>query len=518
MAGSPHESDIDGVNGFIDRGSSSPVVLKFGGTSIGKFLPEIVKIISLLRAYREAAQQNINEYQEICSSLEKEHYEAGECIISHAIKDRYFQAVKLEFLALESHLSSIAQLATTDHILEDAVVSAGEKLSCQLLDAVLTDNGIQSSYIDFSNVINFSVPFPLARTFYQDLAGSIGSRLSSLPPGNVLVITGFFGHVPGGLVNCLCYSLIISINSQLMCSPAISRGYSDLCAALVAVGLRARELQVWKEVDGVFTADPRYVPTARLLSSITPEEVNELTYYGSEVIHQFTVEHCVPTIPIRIKNVLHPENEGTIIQTGSQGPRDGRVGNDNLGYGLMKPKRPTAVTVKRSITVVNIHSNRKGIVIRIRRLRPNNFQRISFPGMKHADLKFLFQVESPEFLAKICLILAKHAMFVDLFEKSETRVSLAIHSQAPFVSSGNDDGESRYETEHTDLAKAIRELEELGQVDVVHGLAILSLIGTGLKRSTGIAGKLFCALGDNAINIDMISQGVSTSKSLNGDC
>ncbi|KAL9614943.1 MAG: hypothetical protein Q9167_000585 [Letrouitia subvulpina] len=100
-------------------------------------------------------------------------------------------------------------------------------------------------------------------------------------------------------------------------------------------------------------------------------------------------------------------------------------------------------------------------------------------------------------------------MSVDLFEKSETRVSLAIHSQTPFVSSGNDDAESRYKTEHTDLQKTIGELEDLGQVDVVHGLAILSLIGTGLKKSTGIAGKLFCALGDNAINIDMISQGAS---------
>lgn len=114
--------------------------------------------------------------------------------------------MKLEFSALESHLSSTTQLAV-DHAREDAVVSAGEKLSCQLLNAALTDNGIQSSYIDLSNVVNFSVPSPLARTFYQDLAGSIGSRLSSLPSGNVPVITGFFGQVPDGLINSLWYPL-----------------------------------------------------------------------------------------------------------------------------------------------------------------------------------------------------------------------------------------------------------------------------------------------------------------------
>ena len=64
---------------------------------------------------------------------------------------------------------------------------------------------------------------------------------------------------------------------------AIGRGYTDLCAALLAVGLGAEELQIWKEVDGIFTADPRKVPTARLLSSITPEEAAELTFFGSEV-------------------------------------------------------------------------------------------------------------------------------------------------------------------------------------------------------------------------------------------
>jgi len=63
----------------------------------------------------------------------------------------------------------------------------------------------------------------------------------------------------------------------------VGRGYTDLCAALVAVGVQADELQVWKEVDGIFTADPRKVPTARLIPKITPAEAAELTFYGSEV-------------------------------------------------------------------------------------------------------------------------------------------------------------------------------------------------------------------------------------------
>ena len=83
---------------------------------------------------------------------------------------------------------------------------------------------------------------------------------------------GFFGPVPGSLLR------------------QVGRGYTDLLAALAAVGLQASELQIWKEVDGIFTADPRKVPTARLIPIISPEEAAELTYYGSEVVHPFTME------------------------------------------------------------------------------------------------------------------------------------------------------------------------------------------------------------------------------------
>jgi aspartate kinase len=83
---------------------------------------------------------------------------------------------------------------------------------------------------------------------------------------------GFFGAVPGSLLD------------------QVGRGYTDLLAALLAVGVEAAELQIWKEVDGIFTADPRKVSTARLLSVISPDEAAELTYYGSEVVHPFTME------------------------------------------------------------------------------------------------------------------------------------------------------------------------------------------------------------------------------------
>lgn len=214
-------------------------------------------------------------------------------------------------------------------------------------------------------------------------------------------------------------------------------------------------------------SDPRKVPTARLLHAIHPSEANELTFYGPEVIHHFTIEQCIPKIPIRIKNVLEPKAAGTVIYLDNSKKLD--------PYQNQRPKRPTAVTVKQQITVVNVHSHRK--------------------------------VESPEFLAEICKILARWSLAVNLFELNECHVSLAVHSKTPFIKGVGAEDEKDFQTQHQDLQSAIQELKEYGAVEVVYDMAILSLIGLQLKRSIGIAGKMFTALGNNNINIEMISQG-----------
>lgn len=173
----------------------------------------------------------------------------------------------------------------------------------------------------------------------------------------VPVLTGYFGPVPGSILQ------------------TIGRGYTDLTAALVAVGMKAHELQIWKEVDGIFTADPRKAPKARLLDSISPEEAAELTYYGSEVIHPFTMGQVIrASIPIRIKNAFYPLGKGTVILPNgvteedhfSCGPK--QDGNSPTSPTTLYPplkggstKHPTAVTIKDNVTVVNVHSNKKSV-------------------------------------------------------------------------------------------------------------------------------------------------------------
>jgi len=248
----------------------------------------------------------------------------------------------------------------------------------------------------------------------------------------------------------------------------IGRGYTDLCAALMAVGVKADELQVWKEVDGIFTADPSKVPTARLLPTITPSEAAELTFYGSEVIHHLTMDqviHADPPIPIRIKNVQNPRGNGTIILPD---PISRPALTEPTGLVITKkPKRPTAVTIKDKISVINVHSNKRTI--------------------------------SHGFFARIFSILDKQQLSVDMISTSEVYVSMAIHSA---------------NVSQAELKRVTTELEECGDVSIMHKMAILSLVGEEMKNMVGIAGRMFSTLGQHNVNIEMISQGNTSSHSM----
>lgn len=330
--------------------------------------------------------------------------------------------------------------------------------------------GVDAEYVDLADVIHVDPESPsrLDAAFYRKAAQLFRDRILA-NPDRVPVVTGFFGKVPGSLID-----------------GDIGRGYTDLCAALVAVGLGARELQVWKEVDGIFTADPTKVPTARLLASITPSEAAELTFYGSEVIHHLTMDQVIsakPPIPIRIKNVNNPRGDGTIVvpdpvlSPAQQIQPKLTVTNCRDLAARRTPKRPTAVTIKDRISVINVHSNKRSI--------------------------------SHGFFARIFSILDRHQISVDLISTSEVHVSMAIHSSSDSVAASPDAGSG---ISNSNFVKAAQDLQEYGNVSILHDMAILSLVGAEMKNMIGVAGKMFSTLGDHNINIEMISQGMCSSR------
>ncbi|KAI0646543.1 aspartate kinase [Trametes meyenii] len=351
----------------------------------------------------------------------------------------------------------------------DSIIGFGERLGCKLITAILRDRNIDAEFVSLENVVplsegdNFSDSETLGQDFYDRVADVVAERIKQC--GNrVPVVTGFFGPVPGSLLR------------------QVGRGYTDLLAALLAAGLGASELQIWKEVDGIFTADPRKVPTARLIPIITPEEAAELTYYGSEVVHPFTMDQVIRRkIPIRIKNVENPKGGGTVIHpdpdldvvpNGADSAFPPVIPTSSAAKAflpLASPyldkqshlRQPTAVTIKEHIVVLNVNSNRKNV--------------------------------SHGFLATIFGTLDKYGVVVDLISTSEVYVSMAIEENIGAKV----------------LDRVVRELKKSGTVTVSRDMAILSLVGKSMRNMIGISGRMFTTLGQGNVNIEMISQGAN---------
>lgn len=398
----------------------------------------------------------IKEYERLVNVICKDHLNAAETHIQDAsirvtllqeIQDECKEIIDYRIAAERWHLE-------IDGRSKDRIVSFGEKLSCRFVAALLQDRGVNAEYVDLADVVNFKPAKGLNFEFYAHMAQALREKVLACED-RVPVITGYFGTVPGGLMD-----------------GEIGRGYTDLCASLVAVGIKAEELQVWKEVDGIFTADPTKVPTARLLPTITPAEAAELTFYGSEVIHHLTMDQVIqatPPIQIRIKNVKNPRGNGTIVLP------DAKLRSTQLSHSRSSsnfsprrtPRRPTAVTIKDKISVINVHSNKRSI--------------------------------SHGFFAKVFSILDRRQLSVDLISTSEVHVSMAIHSA---------------NISDAELQRAKEELEECGEVSVLSQMAILSLVGAEMKNMVGVAGRMFSTLGENGVNIEMISQGLFFSPSL----
>lgn len=422
---------------------------------------------SLLLAARDAENAQSLHYTAFVEAVRLEHINvAEEQVKSPQLRLQAITDINGECERVLKVLEAAQTLGEISARCVDKVISAGEKLSCRLMAAFLQDRGVDAEYIDLAEIITFAIGSNgLDQEFYDSLANALGDKIRAAG-SKVPVITGYFGTVPGGLLD------------------QVGRGYTDLCAALVAVGIRAKELQVWKEVDGIFTADPRKVPTARLLPAITPAEAAELTFYGSEVIHPFTMEQVIRAkIPIRTKNVMNPKGNGTVIFPDSTAELERTTPGHDPGLFrarspsfMQKPKRPTAVTIKHKILVINVHSNKRSL--------------------------------SHGFFAGIFSVLDRWRLSIDLISTSEVHVSMALHSEVPLLNNGNGVGRDDYLIIDDDLKGALSDLQRYGTVDIIPEMAILSLVGKQMKNMIGVAGRMFTTLGDNNVNIEMISQGM----------
>ena len=431
------------------------VIQKFGGTSIGRSsrMENVAGIVTdtikkgaypvvvlsamsdsgkqegttsrLLKAADEAIAGG--SYYRIVDLIEIHHLE----VVNKVIKDLRIRIeleewIRDELQKLKSFLDAIHVIGEISHRSLDVIISTGEKLSAKIFTGLLNSMGIDSCFVQLDNLVDR--PFnEIDKKFCSYLQKKLAVIVSDAG-AKIPVVTGFLGFVPNGILR------------------SIGRGYSDFTASLIAVGTKAKELQIWKEVNGIYTADPKKVEKARVLESVSPDEASELTYFGSEVIHPFTMEQVINAgIPIQIKNTLDPSLPGTTIDPNMKGSKN--------------TKGPTAVTVKRDVTMINIQSNR--------------------------------MLMAYGFMSRVFDVFNRYEIVIDLISTSEVNVSLTV---------GNN-GQN--------LDAAISELKQIGNVTVRKQMAILSLVGRGMQKSIGIAGEMFSRLAKQKVNIEVISQGAS---------
>lgn len=263
---------------------------------------------------------------------------------------------------LTQFLRAVGEIGEFSARSRDTVLAVGERLSARLLAGILSARGHPAQLLDLEK----AVPEKFAeadRKFYAFTEKEFARRARALlQKGVIPVATGYFGRVPGGML------------------AAVGRGYSDFCAALLAAGLGSPRLEIWTDVSGILTADPRKVKAARILPRIAAPAAAELAHFGAKVIHPQSLHPAIRAeIPVWIKNTFAPHDRGTeILPTLPAGSAAGF----------------TAITCKKEITVVNIESYRK-----------------------------LLQYG---FLARVFEVFARHKIAIDVVSTSEIAVSLAV--------------------------------------------------------------------------------------------
>lgn len=431
-------------------------LLKFGGTSVGSS-QRIIELGAILADYKKQgidfwvvvsamggvtnkllylgkqAQNADARYQEGLNELKELHYSTTKTLLP---QDSSLVTTQLDelFTQLEQLLNGIALLQEFSDRSSDAIASFGERLSATIVTAYLKEIGLNAHFLDARKVIRTDSNFTNAKlikdTTYQ-LISEFAEKNSQIQ-----VITGFIGSNEAGLTTTL------------------GRGGSDYTVAIFGAALGAEIIEIWTDVDGVMTADPRKVKEAYSMPSLTFNEAMEMSHFGAKVIYPPTLKPAIEKdIPLVIKNAFNPTFEGTII-------------SKNAKTKNFPVKGISSVDQVAMLTVTG--SGMQGV-----------------PGIASRIFSALAQNH-------INVILITQA-------SSEHSISFAI---AP-----------------VDMEKAIIALTEnfqfeinQGIIDPIHSqidMSILAIIGENMKKSSGISGRLFSALGMNGINIAAIAQGSS---------
>ena len=434
--------------------------MKFGGTSVGDVeqLREITEIVRanagrrpvvvasamsgvtdlLLSTAQSALRNETAKVKETIETLSLKHSQiAGTLVTRPESRDKLLGCHARLLEELNNIYQGIGLLEELTPRSLDAVASFGERLSCAQIAAVFEDAGIAAEYMDAREFIRTDANFGQAAVDFITTDANIQKALTPQVERNIVpVVTGFIAATNDGITTTL------------------GRSGSDYTAAIVGAALGSEEIWIWTDVDGVMTADPRYVAGVRHLPEISYREAAEMSYFGSKVIHPKTMLPAIENnIPIRIKNTFNPSHPGTLISGKTRGAA-GTVKNvtsiDDLaliaveGHGMMGVP---------------------GVAARI-------FTALARVGV---SVMMISQASSEH---NVCLVIPR---------KDQQRAVEALRREFAADISGR-------------MIDGVRLRE---------GVAIIAVVGEGMRGVPGVAGNTFAAVARENISIIAVAQGSS---------
>jgi len=416
------------------------IIMKFGGTSLAnaervKNVANIVngrlsrKPIVVVSAVGGVTDKLINVAKEASKGINPAE-KANEIVNIHKeiAKSLNLNEDFLEddFINLYDSLNGIYLLKELSLRSMDLISSFGEILSSKILAKYFNSLGRSSEQysgweIGIITNDNFSNAEILEET-YDNIKNNL------LDIRGIPIITGFIAKNEEGDITTL------------------GRGGSDYTASIIGSALNVEEIEIWTDVDGIKTADPRIVPNAIQWKVITFNEASEMAYFGAKVLHPKTIKPAVnKQIPVRILNTYNPENKGTVVLK-----EDG----ENHMF--------RSISSKNNINVVRICST---------------------------DMLL-----AHGFLAKIFETFNRYKISIDLVSTSEVTVSITLDN---------------INSSLKNLDFAISELNEIGKVEMLIGMSIICVVGEGIRNKSGVLGRIFNVCKNLDINVEMVSQGAS---------
>ncbi len=443
----------------MPRPTSQPEVHKFGGASLADAAavrhavgilqsrpgPRVVVVSAmggvtdlLLEAAERARAGDVVAAYKAAETLRERHHSAAKALVtSGAVRNELLAFVDAQVDELETLAKGLSILRELTPRTSDFLVARGERLSARLVTAALLSAGVKTRYVDAAEVVKTDANFGNASPDLEKTDAALRKALKPLlAQGVTPIVTGFIGSAPDGEVTTL------------------GRGGSDLTASLAGRAMGATRVNLWKDVPGLLTSDPRVVPDARVLTQLNLREAAELAYYGAKVLHPRALIPIVGRkVPLFVRPFGDPAAEGTEVS-----------------------ERET------------------GLDVPVKALS-------GAPGQALVTVEGSGMLGVPGVAARTFAALMRENISVSLITQASSE-----HSICFCIPAGSAELARRC------LTEAFRDEithREIDGVSVRTGVATIAVVGLGMAGTPGVARRVFSALADAGINVIAIAQGSS---------